>query len=344
MKPLVSIVVPVYNTPKCYLDKCLESLVSQSLTNIEIICVNDASTDDTLLYLHEWQHKDNRIKIIDSRVNKRQGGARNLGILAAQADYVGFVDSDDFVDTDMYRLLYQNSNDSDIVISNAYCNYTENASCITSQFNVDKNYDADDLKRLAVTRGCRIYTNIIKKKLIIENELFYPENCIYEDNANGPLIFLKAKIIKVIYDKPLYYYRTENFSTTRSMNNPYYFDRLLTANLMFSKSKTLGIYNVFKEEIDFAYYRLYFKNTIMGCVTKFSNPQVEKIREIARSFYDLNLNITHNKYFISHKTNADTFAIGMSKVPMLAYLIFYIRKAANWLKNEKYSHHTCSRR
>ena len=98
--PLVSILVPVYNVED-YLERCLDSLLQQSLTQIEIVCVNDGSTDKSAEILEEYAKKDNRIVV----VHKKNGGlpsARNAGLDVAKGKYVGFVDSDDYVDKDMF--------------------------------------------------------------------------------------------------------------------------------------------------------------------------------------------------------------------------------------------------
>lgn len=119
--PLVSILVPVYNV-ELYLRQCLDSLKKQSLTDIEIICVNDGSTDGSLDILNDYASTDNRIKII----NKRNGGlpsARNAGLDAATGEYVGFVDGDDFVEPDMFKKLYlaAKHEKADIVVCGANC-------------------------------------------------------------------------------------------------------------------------------------------------------------------------------------------------------------------------------
>ena len=98
--PLVSVIVPVYNVEK-YLRQCLDSLISQTLQNIEIICVNDASPDNSLAILKEYEAKDKRIVVVDLYENMRQGGARNRGIEYARANYIAFVDSDDWVSVDI---------------------------------------------------------------------------------------------------------------------------------------------------------------------------------------------------------------------------------------------------
>lgn len=102
--PKVSIIIPIYNTDK-YLAACLESVISQTLKDIEIICVNDGSTDDSLKIVQEFASKDCRIKI----VQKENGGlvsARKAGVMATSGEYVGYVDSDDYVEADMYEKLY----------------------------------------------------------------------------------------------------------------------------------------------------------------------------------------------------------------------------------------------
>ena len=104
--PKVSVIIPVYNTEK-YLRRCFDSVVNQTLSDIEIICINDCSTDNSLEILQEYASKDKRIKLIDFKVNKGAAIARNIGIDAATGEYIGFVDSDDFVDLDFYEKLYK---------------------------------------------------------------------------------------------------------------------------------------------------------------------------------------------------------------------------------------------
>lgn len=105
MKPIISIIVPIYNVEK-YLDKCLDSISRQSFKNIEIICVIDASPDNSLEICQRWKSHDNRIKIINEKINKGLGLTRNIGLNNAEGQYVAFVDSDDYIDVNMYNSLY----------------------------------------------------------------------------------------------------------------------------------------------------------------------------------------------------------------------------------------------
>lgn len=119
MKPLVSIVVPVYNMEK-YLDRCLDSLITQDLKEIEIITVNDGSTDTSRQILSDYAQKDSRIIVLD-QPNGGVSSARNFGIQVSQGKYIGFVDPDDWIDPEMYKDMYQTAfhHQADIVM----CSY-----------------------------------------------------------------------------------------------------------------------------------------------------------------------------------------------------------------------------
>lgn len=104
MTPKVSIIIPVYNS-EAFLSRCLESVTTQSLVEIEIICVDDGSTDSSYDILQEWAGKDNRI-IVLHQANGRQGKARNAAIAIARGEYIGMVDSDDYIPCDYFQRLY----------------------------------------------------------------------------------------------------------------------------------------------------------------------------------------------------------------------------------------------
>lgn len=115
MTPDVSIIIPCYNVA-AYIDKCLDSLIRQTLRNIEIICINDGSTDDTRAHLLRWKEKDGRVILLDQQ-NEGVSAARNAGLDAARGLYVGFVDPDDYVAPEMYSRLFSAAleHDADIV-------------------------------------------------------------------------------------------------------------------------------------------------------------------------------------------------------------------------------------
>lgn len=121
MSVSVSIIVPCYNVA-AYLDQCMESLAGQSMEDIEIICVNDGSSDHTAEILREWRDRDGRVRVID-RKNSGVSAARNSGMEAAAGKYIGFVDPDDVVERNMFRRLFDAAVEKDADV--AVCGYHE---------------------------------------------------------------------------------------------------------------------------------------------------------------------------------------------------------------------------
>lgn len=214
----LSIIVPVYNVEK-YLPKCLESLIKQTLKDIEIICVNDGSMDNSLAILKEFASRDSRIRIID---NQHQGVAktRNTGIEQSSGEYIGFVDSDDYIDIDFFEKLYNSAtkSNSDIAIAsilkhknffNIYnAKYTKEETAITIQ---DKIKLCEDKKHFFFYAWNKIYHS----RFIKENNIKFSEGQIYEDVMFAiKALYYSNKIISV-YGTKYHYIEHEN-SLTKS--------------------------------------------------------------------------------------------------------------------------------
>lgn len=263
-EPVVSIIVPVYNSSR-YLDECLDSLVNQSLYEIEIICVNDASTDDSLSIIQKWAKKDDRIKVINSPVNRNVGGARNLGIKAAVGDYIGFVDSDDYVSKDLYKTLIDASQrDADAVTSNLYTKFGIKSIQIRNfKSDVDLN-NQDEIKRHSTAFGCRVWTSIFKRTYIIENRLFFPENVYFEDlPVIHCMLLLANRVVVVDNQEPLYFYRANPDSIVHGFfSDKKLSHRLKTSKMMLDNLAKYNLYDRYKDEIDFRFYKLFYHNTI----------------------------------------------------------------------------------
>lgn len=125
MSVSVSIIVPCYNVA-AYLDQCMESLTGQSMKDIEIICVNDGSSDCTAEILREWRNRDRRVRIIDQK-NSGVSAARNSGMAAAAGTYIGFVDPDDMVERNMFQRLVTAAAEKEADV--AVCGYHEFCDC-----------------------------------------------------------------------------------------------------------------------------------------------------------------------------------------------------------------------
>lgn len=210
-KPIVSVLVPVYNVEK-YLKRCLDSIVNQTLVNIEIICVNDGSTDNSLKILEEYRARDRRIKI----VNKQNGGlpsARNAALDVAVGEYIGFVDSDDYIEPDMFEKLVNVARDekSEVVICGANIFPEEPKAddwlynCLSPWY---KHYDRFDPELLYWRQDTNpfLWRVLVSKKLIDRENLRLDEDIVVgEDKAFQAKLYPKACGITVIPDK-LYNY------------------------------------------------------------------------------------------------------------------------------------------
>lgn len=194
----VSIIVPVYNV-SAYLEKCLTSLINQTLEDIEIIIINDGSTDDSQHIIDKYINMDKRIRSF-TKENGGLGDARNYGLEMAKGEYIGFVDSDDYVDKTMFEKLYNKAiaDNSDIVECDFYWCYTnknvyDKANYYTSKDNIITNIRV------------MVCNKIYKREIIIDNQITFPVGLKYED------ILFTYKILpytnKISYiDEGLYYY------------------------------------------------------------------------------------------------------------------------------------------
>ena len=219
----ISILIPVYNTEK-FLEKCLESVIKQSLREIEIIVVNDGSKDNSLEILQNFAQKDKRIIIIDKE-NGGSSSARNAALKIAKGKYCLNIDSDDWIEQGYFEAMYERAEkyNLDIVISDIK-KWKEKKDEIEEIKDLDiGNNDIIDnytyLKEL-YTRNFFNYTwnKMIKRELYIKNQIFYDENIFLLEDAEvlGRLIYFAKRIGKI--NKSFYYYRIgDNNGCTRNI-------------------------------------------------------------------------------------------------------------------------------
>lgn len=220
-KNLISVIVPVYNV-ESYIDKCIKSIVNQTYSDLEIILVNDGSTDNSLAHCIEWKRKDPRIIVYD----KKNGGlsdARNYGIKHSHGNYLGFVDSDDYIEPNMYQLLHQGMVEFDAQIS---CGgrFIVEGSKYKIRFTLPskKIFNSHDaLKELLMVSAINeaAWDKLYKRSLF--NNIKFPKGEINEDIVIMPDLIDQAKKI-VHVGKPIYYYVQHKGSIT---NGPYNRDR-----------------------------------------------------------------------------------------------------------------------
>lgn len=214
--PKISIIIPVYNTEK-YLVKCIDSLLYQSLEDIEIICVNDGSTDNSQKILDDYAKKDKRIKVIHQE-NKKQGAARNKGMEIATGEYIGYVDSDDWVDFDYFEELYIAAKKHNLDIALA-TNVRIGNGKTKKRLKIEKEQVALNLQEKLDL--CNQFKNecptnkIYRRKFLIENNIAWPEGVYCEDKIYTLKAIFWANGIVSVPDVNYYYFRRHN-STVKS--------------------------------------------------------------------------------------------------------------------------------
>ena len=223
-QPIISIIVPIYKTEK-YLNRCLESLINQTLQNIEIICVNDGSPDNALVICEEYAKKDSRI-ILLSQTNQGLSAARNTGLLHAHGKYIQFCDSDDFFDLKMCEKMYNAiiSSGADIVVSGVNLvkedtHFWGNEDYFRVPFLGISSISDTIFKQINVFAWNKIY----KKDLIEKFNIIFPYGLHYEDAAFFFKYLMVSKTIYCINDQ-LYNYvcRSDSIMQTTSNSKPDY--------------------------------------------------------------------------------------------------------------------------
>lgn len=204
--PAVSVIVPVYNV-EAYLAKCVQSLLDQTFSDLEILLVDDGSTDKSLAICDEYAAKDARIRVI----HKENGGlssARNAGIEAARGRYIGFVDSDDYVEPEMYERLYTlaEREGADIAIGSfRYC-YADREKAFTVETAPSVCTGREALGRALRREGIAnyVWTRLVRRE-IFDRGLRFAEGRVFEDVHIMPEMLLAAEKVAVD-DRPMYNY------------------------------------------------------------------------------------------------------------------------------------------
>ncbi len=222
--PKVSVLVPVYNVEK-YLNQCLDSLINQTLSDIEIICVNDGSKDSSLKILEEYSSKDSRIKIIDKK-NTGYGNSMNIAIDSAKGEYIGIVESDDFAEKNMFEELYKiaskhpeiNLIRSDWFYYTTADNRSRKAGKIRKEGTVNIKNNPNLLKLQA------IWTCLFKKEFLQKNNIKFLETpgASYQDTSFS---FKSAILAEHIYitKKAYIHYRQDNENSSVNSKSKVYF-------------------------------------------------------------------------------------------------------------------------
>jgi glycosyltransferase involved in cell wall biosynthesis len=285
--PAISVIIPVYNVEK-YLRECLDSVIHQTLTDLEIICVNDGSTDGSLAILEEYAKKDSRITIINQE-NQGLSAARNRALKIAKGEYVQFLDSDDYLSKDACEILYHHANEKslDMLLFGGY-NFNDGENILLNnpywdKTYLDKNTDysvfqvskiKNVVHRLPVSACLCLY----KRHFIAQKEIKFPEGLFFEDNVFFIKAITQACNIGINFSK-LYLRRLHHEQITQNWNK-HFSDYLKIVDMVLTYLQSIKV----DEEI----YQKYRNNYLGGCCNIYNNfdkrDQKKYARQLSRVF------------------------------------------------------------
>ncbi len=304
----VSVIIPVYNV-EVYLRKCLDTLINQTLKDIEYICINDGSTDNSLLILEEYAQKDSRFIIINQE-NQGQGTARNKGLKIVKGEYIGFVDPDDWIESDMYEEMYNKAKKFDVDIIECNRNFYRN--------NLLEKKEDNQKLILENTNQEIIYENIYHPLTFFENFLDVYSGSVLnklfktEFIKKNNILFSKGRMIEdvvfflsALASNPKYmnidkYYYCCNLRVGSSVNSisEYGFDIFTGFDILFIFLAKINLYLNYKK-----YLQKFMIGTSIGSYYRVPAKQRKKFLNLCREY----MNANSYKSFINILKSKDSF-------------------------------------
>ena len=296
----VSVIMPVYNVGK-YLNECIDSVINQTLKDIEIICIDDGSRDNSLNILNSYKEKDNRIHIIQQQ-NQYAGIARNNGLKMATGKYIIFLDSDDWFDRNMLESMYNQAekDNSDIVIC-GWKNFNNLTKNITNEFEIQDDlinispFSPEEIAdKLFIFNKPNPWTKLYRRDFFIEKELCFEDVKCYNDMTCVYTSYLLANKISVMKDCFVYYRNNQKSNLTSQWDHN--FECLIKEITKIEKIlKNLDLYDLYKNSFD-----LRMKSLFNNRFKKLSEYTKRKMKIECRKILSEDL---YFLFFNTHKPN-----------------------------------------
>lgn len=314
----VSVIVPVYNT-EVYLRKCLDSLVNQTLKEIEIIVVNDGTKDDSQMIIDEYAKKYPGILVPVVQENQGLSSARNTGITIAKGEYLGFVDSDDWVNTEMFEKLYDKASltQADIVVCDTLFVYDDKEVRISSGVKYDVS-EKESVKRNMNTIFPAAWNKIYRKSLL-NGEIKFKPGIWFEDVEFLYRLFPKINSISVVH-QPYVHYLQRSGAITKTFNTRL-FDYLDNWVGILHYYLEKGYYDEYKNELEYSCVRYILGTFLKNSLMLESKELFEQAVHRAFSFV--------NEHFPNYRRNSYFYKSGFKGFQLLLMskgFIFAIRK------------------
>lgn len=325
----LSIIVPVFNMVQDgKLDFCMQSLVNQTISDYEIIAVDDKSTDNSLEVLKEWEKKyPQKVKVIASPENRKQGGAKNLGLKKAAGEWIGFVDSDDWVAADMYEKLLNKAEQTGADIVG--CNYSIVYEHTFQQGKCSQNNSLEQTgipnvykhRKMVLDPGSMVI-KIYHRDIFMENNIWFPEQIFYEDNAISAITMLSAKQFEKV-EECLYYYYQHSDSTVHTISEERCRHRMKASLIYLEECKKRGFYDECSEEVEYKFFELFYKNTLFSYMQACKRTKLSFVKELKKGLLTYAPDFVNNKYYLQYTDKENKKLIQMHVKSDIQFYVYY---------------------
>ena len=262
----VSIIVPVYNAEK-YLHKCFDSLVNQTLEEIEILAVNDGSTDGSLAILEEYRDKyPDKIKVF-TKENGGQASARNLALRYAVGEYIGYVDADDYADITMFEKLYRKAAKTGVDL--AVCDHWRVEKGKNHYVSFPKYCEPREMFKAVLVSP---WNKLFRREILLDSGVIFPEGYIYEDTAWFAELIPFLRTMAYV-GEPLLYHIVQENSTMTAAQGERTAQIFPVMNSVVEYFKNRQIYDRYRNELEYFYIRILFLSSI-GRISKIEDKKI----------------------------------------------------------------------
>lgn len=276
--------------------KSIESCISQTLSDVEIIIVDDASTDGTLSLLKKYEASYTNIVVIHLNKNLKLGASRNIGIRKASGDYIMFLDDDDWLETNACEKLYEAGNGFDMCGADIFYNYENSEILHKNDYNTIINCSDTERYNYMLSNGI-VTTRIYKRSFLLNNNITFAEGIIYEDMYFNTLCGLYFNsCIKV--DGAYYHYLQREDSISHIKNNVSQYDRITVMQEIYDETKKRELYTKYEKIINYKYVSVMASNILYICLGAFDKVDLSKLKLIRHL---LKTNISNIYIYICYK-------------------------------------------
>ena len=281
--PKVSLIIPIYNAAS-YIEACLASLVAQTMDDIEVLLVDDHGKDDSMEIARQFidTHPSGKtFRLLATPYNMGPGAARNVGIGAAQGEYIGFVDSDDVVTLDFCEKLYGAAKQYDADM--AYCQALSVQGGVVSPMNnpvIESGEFVGAKRSFFLTHYVTMmWTFLYRRSLLLSYRIEFPDTRSAEDSYFLTCSLLVTKRIACV-DKPLYKYLVHENSLSEMRNPQRYADKIKSFDLLMQFARNHGLYEANKDELDYIYIKKGYLLSILTHIYNEDEPQQFTVRKL----------------------------------------------------------------